>query len=1009
MSKPDSHVRRSARRLFRILLLPGFAVSLLAAMWIALLVQMKAEHGTAHNDAVIHSQSLARVLSEHVNHILRQSDHATQLFKLKYEENGGALRLPEFARRGGLLDSVLPARLDLPMALFDRHGQRIDSANGFADDDVAARPWFRALASASVDAAQFSTPLVDAASGKWAIQVARRLNDGAGALAGVIVLQIDPLYFVDDYDRLNIGDNDAVFLLSRASGQSIGRLGERMVLSDKIDFVRSGARAAAAGEVRPAAAIDATDRIYGYSDMTRYTLATVVGVTRQSAMAKFERHRQRYIGIALTVTLLILAVVTVLMKQSARLRASIRAARDAQATLRAAAAGSLDAVAFLRACPGRDGAPEDFVIDDLNARAAAMLGRARADLLGQRILTLLPRESSSVFFQHYRDVYTSGEPLQGELELAADSANAGQAGAGARWIHHQIVPIPGGVAVTSRDITARKRTEIEIIGHRGFLQSLIDHLPLLIYVKSARPHSLGAMMVWNKAAEALTGYPAADVIGQTDQAAFAPDSGLVDRAQDDAMLAAPQVMEQTEKPLLLRDGALRYLHTLSVPLLDEAGQAEYILCIAEDITARREQEQHLRTSEAQLAAVTNASPLGLIRSDLNGNASYVNRMFATITGLTRADALGQGWRAALHPDDQHQLDGLFVHQRASSEPFRRIVRFLRPDGSIVWTALKVAAVRIGERIEGFVGSLDDITTLREAEEALRDSEARLRTIADTLPAMVAYIDAAQVYRFHNLAYEREFGQLGAGVPGSTIVDTVGQRRYQFLLPFILRALSGERLVFEEQDEHGGIERTQEVTYIPQLGDDGDTVVGFHVMRQDITSQQREKKRLLKLAQVDALTGVANRAGFLQKLGVAMHDSAENDQLMAVMYMDIDHFKPVNDTYGHNVGDALLKAFSARLVHALRSTDTVARLGGDEFTIIMEKLARPEDAAAIAAKIVAAMQAPFKLDGIRVSVSASIGLAYFRGGEQDADALIKEADMMLYQAKQAGRNTWRAAA
>jgi diguanylate cyclase (GGDEF)-like protein len=148
---------------------------------------------------------------------------------------------------------------------------------------------------------------------------------------------------------------------------------------------------------------------------------------------------------------------------------------------------------------------------------------------------------------------------------------------------------------------------------------------------------------------------------------------------------------------------------------------------------------------------------------------------------------------------------------------------------------------------------------------------------------------------------------------------------------------------------------------------------------------------------------------MQKLSDAMHASHQNGTLMAVMYMDIDHFKPVNDTYGHNVGDALLKAFSGRLTHALRASDTVARLGGDEFTIIMEKLARPEDAAVIAAKIVAVMETPFHLDGLSVSVSASIGVAYYRDGALTPESLLKQADVMLYQAKQAGRNTYRAAA
>jgi diguanylate cyclase (GGDEF)-like protein len=181
------------------------------------------------------------------------------------------------------------------------------------------------------------------------------------------------------------------------------------------------------------------------------------------------------------------------------------------------------------------------------------------------------------------------------------------------------------------------------------------------------------------------------------------------------------------------------------------------------------------------------------------------------------------------------------------------------------------------------------------------------------------------------------------------------------------------------------------------------------MRQDITAQKREKQRLLKLSQIDALTGLTNRAGFLQKLTDTMVDCRHEGLMMAVMYMDIDRFKPVNDTYGHSVGDQLLKVFSARLTHAVRASDTVARLGGDEFTIIIERLAKSEDAEMLAAKIVTAMQAPFELDAATVSVSTSIGVTWYGDEHMSPAELLNRADMLLYQAKQAGRNTYRAGA
>lgn len=1002
MTTSTGPLRRMARRLFRVVLLPAFALALLAAMWTAVLVEIRAERQASHTEAVAYSESLARVLSGHVSHMLRQGDHATQLFRLRHESSGGNYSLAEFQRRGGLLDSVLPVRLELPMARFDRSGKLVDEIHDFKADGVAKQPFFQSLAGENVDAAVFSAPVIDARTNRWQIQVARRLNDRNHEFDGAVVMRIDPDLFVDDYDRLNLDDNGALLLMSPLDGLAVGRVGDRLFVSDRLQFSPQRAKGASSGELMATAPLDGVPRIYSSSDMPRFGLTTVVGVDERSALARFERHRMQYVGVASIATVLIAGVIAALMKQSAQLRASVRAARSAQATLRAAAEGSLDGLMILKAWPGDQAPVQDFIVDTINDQAAAMLDVPRAELLGQKAFATLPRFRQAGFFERYAQVYAAGQPLEEEVEVRLE-------GDAPRWIHHQIVPLHDGVAITSRDISARKKAEIEIHNNRSFLQSLIDHLPLLIYVKSMRPENYGVAMVWNQAAEVVTGYLAADVVGRPDCSAFPSGFALCDTELDRDMLANPRAIDQSEMLLLRSDGAARYLHAVAVPLFDDGGRIEFMLCIAEDITGRREQEHSLRASEAHLTALTNASPLGMVRADMWGNCTYVNRRFETITGLTREQALGRGWLAAFQNNESDYMPAVFEHQRKHDEPFVKVTLCRRTDGKLIWASTKIAAIRIKGRIEGFIGTIDDITTLREAELALRESEARLRTIADTLPTMVAYIDANQVYRFHNRAYDREFGRAGARVVGMTIRETVGEARFRTLEPYILRALAGETLVFEEHDGTDGSERTLEVTYIPQRGDDGVTVTGFHVMRQDITSQKREKKHLLRLAQVDPLTGLANRAGFMQKLTLAMTENADEGRLMALMYMDIDHFKPVNDTYGHHVGDALLKAFSARLTHTLRASDTIARLGGDEFTIVMEKLGRREDASFLAAKIVTAMQAPFDLDGVTVMVSASIGLAYFTDGEIDPDALIKEADRLLYQAKQAGRNTYRVAA
>ena len=165
---------------------------------------------------------------------------------------------------------------------------------------------------------------------------------------------------------------------------------------------------------------------------------------------------------------------------------------------------------------------------------------------------------------------------------------------------------------------------------------------------------------------------------------------------------------------------------------------------------------------------------------------------------------------------------------------------------------------------------------------------------------------------------------------------------------------------------------------------------------------------MTLTRIDALTGVANRAGFDLRLAEAISRSRGTGALVALMYLDIDNFKQINDQHGHHAGDVLLRAFAGRLSQTLRSSDTVARLGGDEFTVIMDGLSKPEVAATVATKIIRAMQTPFVIEQQSIKVTTSIGLAFCQGGAMTAEALVRQADEMLYLAKRAGRNTYQMA-
>jgi diguanylate cyclase (GGDEF)-like protein len=176
--------------------------------------------------------------------------------------------------------------------------------------------------------------------------------------------------------------------------------------------------------------------------------------------------------------------------------------------------------------------------------------------------------------------------------------------------------------------------------------------------------------------------------------------------------------------------------------------------------------------------------------------------------------------------------------------------------------------------------------------------------------------------------------------------------------------------------------------------------------RDITERVRAEETIRKLAYHDALTGLPNRVLFANRLNRAMAQAHHNKSTFAVMSLDLDYFKNINDTLGHSVGDQLLHRVGKRLTELLRKNDTVSRTGGDEFFLLLPEIALAHDAATIAQKVLQAFQEPFMCDGHELTITTSIGVAMYPDDGEDADTLLKHSDIALYQAKQKGRNNYQ---
>jgi len=294
---------------------------------------------------------------------------------------------------------------------------------------------------------------------------------------------------------------------------------------------------------------------------------------------------------------------------------------------------------------------------------------------------------------------------------------------------------------------------------------------------------------------------------------------------------------------------------------------------------------------------------------------------------------------------------------------------------------------------------------REAELAAAraraiESEERLGTIADNVSALIAYIDTGLRYRFANQRYQEWFGVRSADMLGKTVPEAMGDAFFAPRRAALERCLAGHASALEFEEERRGRRRVISTTYLPHLRDG--KVHGIYVLSTDATSSREYERQLHALAHSDHLTGLPNRRSYEERLVQAIARARRSAMPMALAYLDVDHFRQVNDSLGRAAGDAVLREFGKRLSATVRSTDTVARLAGDEFVVVLEQVGSARECGRIADKLQEALRADFTIDGKAHQLRASIGIAW--SAHPDQAALAQAADEALYQSKRAGRDT-----
>jgi diguanylate cyclase (GGDEF)-like protein/PAS domain S-box-containing protein len=411
----------------------------------------------------------------------------------------------------------------------------------------------------------------------------------------------------------------------------------------------------------------------------------------------------------------------------------------------------------------------------------------------------------------------------------------------------------------------------------------------------------------------------------------------------------------------------------------------------------------LADSEAQYRTLAdNASDL-VLRIGPDGERRYVSPSVRDILGI-EPEALLTPRPELLHPDDRSAFGEVLdkVQREGGMETLRYRARHAA--GHYIWLEAVVRRVRAADGSQEVVYAGRDITRRVRAEQGLEAAQARLRAVTDNIPAMIAHIDSQERYTFANAVGERLFGDVDGGIVGRTVRDVRGEAIYSEIRPYIARALAGERVTYDGEIELRGRHYHYQTSYVPDLRPDG-SQQGFFSFTYDITQLKQAEQALEALARQDVLTGLANRRSFDERLAAALARSARQRQPLALLTMDIDHFKAINDGLGHAAGDEVLREFGRRLAGCVRAGDLVARVGGDEFAVLAEGVGSRESAVGFAEKLLERMREPVLVEGQPRRVGTSIGIA-FSAGAADAKALMLAADEALYAAKAAGRGTWK---
>jgi diguanylate cyclase (GGDEF)-like protein/PAS domain S-box-containing protein len=429
-----------------------------------------------------------------------------------------------------------------------------------------------------------------------------------------------------------------------------------------------------------------------------------------------------------------------------------------------------------------------------------------------------------------------------------------------------------------------------------------------------------------------------------------------------------------------------------------------------DITERKKVEEKLRHEEKRFRALVENSSDIIVLINLEGIITYINPAVEKVLGFKPEERIGAKGFERIHPNDSKFLAEIFntLARDTNSSIVQGEMRLRHKDGS--WRTLEAVGSNLVNNnvVESIIVNYRDITDRKHMEKTLRQSEEKYRTILENIQEGYFEFDLAGNLTFFNdstcliLGYSKE--EL-AGMNYQQFTNTETSKKVFQTFNKVYNTGEPTKGFDWQIIRKDGTKRYIEASVALQK-DSSDKPTGFRGIVRDVTERKQIEQQINHMATHDVLTGLPNRMLFIDRLEVALAQSKRNKHKLAVMMLDLDNFKNVNDTLGHMVGDQLLKEVGYRLSGLVRQSDTVARLGGDEFMILLSDIERMEDSVGIAEIVLKAFQQPFVCGNHKLTSSTSIGIAIYPDDGEDIDSLLRNSDIAMYSVKTQGRNNYK---